>query len=791
MNYNKYCLGTSIAVATLLSLGIVSQPKAVNANVSASVQQSKLIANANKSAVSNGYTDDGFTYLNPSATSPERENSYHLNTADNWSNDLQTIIYDQKNQEYDIYYLYTGKVILGNTGFRQNWLRVTTKDFVHFSQPTVAIKDLHGDIDDTWGSAWTGTIITNNGQITDVPKGAKVAYFSGLRNKDYQQNIWAAWSDDDGKTFSHPLNDKKPILDHSWPGVSIDPFDERDPAVFYWQDKLIMYTAEGSNIGVYQSTDGLKWTMAKANQKDSKIPSSDFLKGLPFEAPIECPVVRSMKTADGQVKQVLFVGAKAPNAGQTTGTYYTVGHLDKDGIFVPETDAKRLDQGTDYYGANFNGSDDLAHADSELITMGWVGNWSYTNSGIKANQNGNNPDSTRLGAYTLARKLTLNNDLTIANTPITEGLETGNITKKSGKVGQQAALPNKYYDLLNLTKQPANSKYKLHFSTNNGANYQGSIKLEFTQGKDHNVIIFDPATGKYRIDGESSELSGEAAKYYRDGLADGRGYLNDSGLKDTKDFTLTLYTDKTSIELFFSNGQAATMGRFCVNNVQDVKISAQDDQQTNQFDVSYQEVGPKLIGYEGQSKPTSTVPDEHPNNPDKPTNNKPTSVPEPVLPPIDQPTRPTITQLETGSKQPIKEEPKPDDKVTSTSTEPKSKATKKTVMHTAYVYDQAGKKTVQKVKAGKTVKTYGTKSINGKKYYVLANDQFLAAGNIDGTKRKLKHNAYVYNQHGKRIKGKHLKRNKQVRTYGSSVKLHGKRYYLVGKEQYVKRANFK
>ncbi|MEB3363866.1 hypothetical protein SDC49_09330 [Lactobacillus sp. R2/2] len=93
-----------------------------------------------------------------------------------------------------------------------------------------------------------------------------------------------------------------------------------------------------------------------------------------------------MKTAGGETKQVLFFGAKAPQAKQTTGTYYIVGHLDDKGMFTPETEAKRLDQGTDYYGANFSGNYDLEKADDSLISMGWIGNWNYTNSGIKANQ---------------------------------------------------------------------------------------------------------------------------------------------------------------------------------------------------------------------------------------------------------------------------------------------------------------------------------------------------------------------------------------------------------------------
>lgn len=156
-----------------------------------------------------------------------------------------------------------------------------------------------------------------------------------------------------------------------------------------------------------------------------------------------------MSTANGSITQVLFFGTKATQAGQTTGTYYVVGHLNDGGLFVPETDAKRMDQGTDYYGANFNGSDGLTQANDSLITMGWVGNWNYTNSGIKVNQSGLLPNSPRLGTYTLARKIVLKNDLTISSSPVTENLEKNPDKKVTGAVANQTAFTDNYYELLN------------------------------------------------------------------------------------------------------------------------------------------------------------------------------------------------------------------------------------------------------------------------------------------------------------------------------------------------------
>lgn len=56
-------------------------------------------------------------------------------------------------------------------------------------------------------------------------------------------------------------------------------------------------------------------------------------------------------------------------------------------------------------------------------------------------------------------------------------------------------------------------------------------------------------------------------------------------------------------------------------------------------------------------------------------------------------------------------------------------------------------------------------------------------------KSKLTHNAYVYKSNGSRSGKKVLKKGKTVNVLGQK-KIHGKRYYRIGKKQYVKVANF-
>ncbi len=112
------------------------------------------------------------------------------------------------------------------------------------------------------------------------------------------------------------------------------------------------------------------------------------------------------------------------------------------------------------------------------------------------------------------------------------------------------------------------------------------------------------------------------------------------------------------------------------------------------------------------------------------------------------------------------------------------------VVHRAYLYGLNRKRVAGSVAAGSYVNTYGYVLISGHKYYKLAGPKYLAAGNIDGTKRTLRHSAYLYNSARRRVGKKTYRVGLAVRTYGGAVSLAGKAYYLVGRNQYIKRTNF-
>ncbi|WP_338211730.1 SLAP domain-containing protein [Lactobacillus juensis] len=116
----------------------------------------------------------------------------------------------------------------------------------------------------------------------------------------------------------------------------------------------------------------------------------------------------------------------------------------------------------------------------------------------------------------------------------------------------------------------------------------------------------------------------------------------------------------------------------------------------------------------------------------------------------------------------------------------------KKVMHNAYLYDENGVRANGLViNAGSTVDVSTQKVINKRAYYALENGLYIAAGNIDAKKLKLKHNAYVYSKYGNRLGKKVLKKNKSVNTYGTPVRIKGKKYYTVTTSKFIKKANVK
>lgn len=115
------------------------------------------------------------------------------------------------------------------------------------------------------------------------------------------------------------------------------------------------------------------------------------------------------------------------------------------------------------------------------------------------------------------------------------------------------------------------------------------------------------------------------------------------------------------------------------------------------------------------------------------------------------------------------------------------------LQHNAYIYNSKGKRVGKSViKRGKRVKILGKKTIKGKHYVRIGKNKYVKSANFSKSSAKengkLKHNTYVVNSKGKRVSRVALKKGKKVAILGSRT-IHGKKYYRIGKDRYVKASN--
>ena len=113
----------------------------------------------------------------------------------------------------------------------------------------------------------------------------------------------------------------------------------------------------------------------------------------------------------------------------------------------------------------------------------------------------------------------------------------------------------------------------------------------------------------------------------------------------------------------------------------------------------------------------------------------------------------------------------------------------------AYRYDKNGKRIGRGyITKGSTYYSKGAYRIHGKKYHKLdtKGNIYIKDGNLSirrlTNQVTLKHNAYLYNIHGRRINKQKLYKGVSYFIYGSRY-IHGKKYYQVGANQYIKASN--
>lgn len=491
-----------------------------------------------------------------SLTSGEYNQINHYNIPQGFMNDIQSI-FKGSDGYYHIYYLANDRY--KNSGDGTEWYHVKTKDFEHFENVGVSIPKFSNG----WSAVATGSVVKNdNGFYKDLPKTAVIAYFTSYTPTGQHQ--YAAYSLDDGVTYK-PYNGTEPVM-KSTTATS----DNRDPYVFYNEKtkKMTMYLAEGDKVGTYTSSDGKHFEYQGATILNK------FSLGGKDLGLVECPNLKNIyDPTTKSTKQVMFFGANGYNYGQTTGTYYMIGHLDDKGVFVPEQQPKRVDDGSDFYGANF-------YQDGDSIkSIGWNGNWGYTAGKIVDD---NNEESQHLGSFTTARTMTLRGsagDYSLASHLMLYKKQKTSYMSTHSSSDTATKSDGYNSDLLTTTRWVSqvgtfNFSNRVFNPRGGSLPLTGHIQLNFTQKDGWVRLDYNADNGKYEVTRHSDKVQGESGSNYDKSYVEDSGYINPSSL------SIKVISDKDSLEFEFTqNGKTYTMAKISTDDQMTISVKASGDTQ--------------------------------------------------------------------------------------------------------------------------------------------------------------------------------------------------------------------
>ena len=266
------------------------------------------------------------------------------------------------------------------------WGHAVSEDLLRWKDMPVALAP------DALGNIFSGSCVVdarNDSGLFSGPSDRNLLafYTSSLPQSDGQPDLQTqsvACSNDGGTIWEKwPGN---PIVGN--PGLTCF----RDPKVFWYEfgAHWVMLLTHGQMIGIYRSTDLLKWELA-----------SEFGDGHGHhsDGPWECPDLFELKTTSGESRWVLVVGVGDGCPAPGSGTQYFVGSFDG-ANFVSEgapDQVRWLDLGRDHYATQSW----FAAPQGRRVAIAWMSNWRYARN-----------TSTRFfrGVMTLPRDLYLGDD---------------------------------------------------------------------------------------------------------------------------------------------------------------------------------------------------------------------------------------------------------------------------------------------------------------------------------------------------------------------------------------------
>ena len=276
---------------------------------------------------------------------------YHHTPLYGWMNDANGLVY--KDGEYHLYFQYNP---YGSKWGNMHWGHSVSKDLVHWEHLAPAIAR------DTLGHIFSGSSIVDQENVAGYGAGNILAFYTSASDKNGQIQC-LAFSKDNGRTFTK--YEKNPIL---CPADGLRDF--RDPKVFRYEpeDKWVMIVSADKEMRFYDSKNLKDWNYMSSFGEGYGVQPCQF----------ECPDMVELPV-DGDLNRKKWALIVNVNPGCSFGgsaTQYFTGNFDgtKFSCDSQPNVTKWLDWGKDHYATVC-----FSNTGERTIAVPWMSNWQYCN----------------------------------------------------------------------------------------------------------------------------------------------------------------------------------------------------------------------------------------------------------------------------------------------------------------------------------------------------------------------------------------------------------------------------
>ncbi len=462
----------------------------------------------------------------------------HFSPREHWTNDPNGMVY-YKGLYHLFFQYYPGSSVWGP----MHWVHAVSKDLIHWKQLPIALYP------DSLGFIFSGSAVVDTHNTSGLGSASNpplVAIFTSHDPKkqrahalDYE-NESIAYSLDGGMTWKKYAHN--PVLKN--PGIT----DFRDPKVFWFaaEKKWVMTLATRDRVTFYSSKNLTQW------KRESDFGADRGAHGGVWE----CPDLFALQD-HGKTVWVLIVNLNPGGPNKGSATQYFIGHFDGHHFITSQTETRWVDYGPDdYAGVTWN------HTGSRKIFLGWMSNWLYANQV---------PTTRWRNAMTFPRELSIihvGGVPYLASTPVPEIRLIEEKPWTASRVEVSGGL-----DLATLTA---------------GVQFPCLLKISLEQAADLSVVLsnskgekvvigYDPAAKQYFIDRRNSGKT--------DFQKDFSSLDTAPRISTSKDLSLTLIIDKSSVELFGDKGLTVMTELFFPNTpYEKIEIKSEEKRVVRQLE---------------------------------------------------------------------------------------------------------------------------------------------------------------------------------------------------------------